>query len=84
MSQSDYAASKELARANREFYRAFEAFDSEAMRALWLVAVSTRPDISVIEGVNVLPLSCARLHGSAPEEGVNVLSLPLVPPFTVH
>ena len=36
MSQSDYAATKALARANRAFYEAFEAADAAAMRALWV------------------------------------------------
>jgi ketosteroid isomerase-like protein len=33
---TDYDATKEAARANRAFYRAFEKLDLEAMRAVWL------------------------------------------------
>lgn len=36
MGGADYDSSKEAARANREFYRAFERLDLEAMRAAWL------------------------------------------------
>lgn len=36
MGDADYNSSKEAARANREFYRAFEKLDLEAMRAVWL------------------------------------------------
>ena len=36
MSDAAYNASKEAARANREFYRAFERLDIEDMRAVWL------------------------------------------------
>ncbi|MEM7307949.1 MAG: nuclear transport factor 2 family protein [Planctomycetota bacterium] len=31
-----YAAAKQVAAANRSFYRAFEALDAEAMRDVWL------------------------------------------------
>jgi ketosteroid isomerase-like protein len=34
--QAPYDAAKEAARANREFYRAFERLDLDAMRAVWL------------------------------------------------
>jgi ketosteroid isomerase-like protein len=33
---TDYDATKEVARANRAFYRAFEKRDLDAMRAVWL------------------------------------------------
>jgi ketosteroid isomerase-like protein len=36
MDETGYHAFKEAARANREFYRAFERLDIEAMRAVWL------------------------------------------------
>lgn len=36
MSVPDYDAQKDVTRANREFYRAFERLDLAAMRALWL------------------------------------------------
>lgn len=36
MQPSSYGDGKEAARANREFYRAFERLDFEAMRAVWL------------------------------------------------
>lgn len=36
MSDADYANQKDLARANRAFYQAFEKLDLEAMRAAWL------------------------------------------------
>ena len=36
MEDAQYNASKEAARANREFYRAFEHLDIDAMRAVWL------------------------------------------------
>lgn len=36
MGEADYSSSKEAARANREFYRAFERLDLPAMRAVWL------------------------------------------------
>jgi len=36
MATPDYESRKSLARANREFYGAFEALDLERMRALWL------------------------------------------------
>ena len=36
MEDAHYSAAKQAARANREFYRAFERLDIEAMRAVWL------------------------------------------------
>lgn len=60
MSQSDYAASKELARANREFYRAFEAFDSKAMRALWL----DDPGVTCVHPGGELLIGSERVLGS--------------------
>jgi ketosteroid isomerase-like protein len=36
MDDAPYNSAKEAARANREFYRAFERLDFEAMRAVWL------------------------------------------------
>ena len=36
MQDAPYNAAKEAARANREFYRAFERLDLAAMRAVWL------------------------------------------------
>ncbi|MBI5431785.1 MAG: nuclear transport factor 2 family protein [Planctomycetes bacterium] len=36
MSASDYDAQKDVARANRDFYRSFERLDLAAMRAVWL------------------------------------------------
>lgn len=36
MPAPDYDAQKDVARANREFYRAFERLDLAAMRAAWL------------------------------------------------
>ena len=36
MDDGHYSAAKQAARANREFYRAFERLDIEAMRAVWL------------------------------------------------
>ena len=36
MEGAPYNSAKEAARANREFYRAFERLDFEAMRAVWL------------------------------------------------
>jgi ketosteroid isomerase-like protein len=36
MEAPDYQPSKEAARANRAFYKAFERLDMEAMRAAWL------------------------------------------------
>lgn len=38
MSNPEYQAAKDAARANRSFYQAFEALDIEAMRRVWLDA----------------------------------------------
>ena len=42
MAAPDYAAAKDVARANREFYRAFEARDLAAMRRVWLADEAVR------------------------------------------
>jgi ketosteroid isomerase-like protein len=49
----DYSATKELARANRAFYEAFEALDLDAMAALWDDTATVRcvhPGASMIQG----------------------------------
>ena len=48
-----YVTTKELARANRAFYEAFEALDIEAMARVWLddpVARCVHPGASMIHG----------------------------------
>jgi ketosteroid isomerase-like protein len=42
MDAPDYLPSKEAARANRAFYKAFEKLDIEAMRAAWLADPSIK------------------------------------------
>jgi ketosteroid isomerase-like protein len=60
MSDPHYAAAKEAARANREFYRAFERLDLAAMRALWLDA----PWIQCIHPGGEVLVGPERVHGS--------------------
>ncbi len=55
-----YNSAKEAARANREFYRAFERLDFEAMRALWLDDDS----IQCVHPASERLVGRERVHGS--------------------
>lgn len=60
MNSGDYGSVKDIARANREFYRAFEQLDLDAMRAVWL-------DDDVIQCVHPASerlIGRERVHGS--------------------